>query len=61
LRASAVVQRSRLLGHIVPGAFGWNIRLGNYEMVGVGQLETGKVQAVWFPVFFLYCSGLVWN
>jgi len=35
--------------------------LVNHEIVGVGQLETGKVQAVWFPAFFLYLSGLVWN
>jgi len=49
------------LGHINPGAVGWRIGFGNYEMVGVGQLETGKVQVVWFPAFFLYLSGLLWN
>jgi len=29
--------------------------------VGMGQFETGKVQAIWFPVFFLYFLGLVRN
>jgi len=35
--------------------------LVNHEIVGVGQLETGKVPVVWFPVLFRYFSGFVWN
>ncbi len=35
--------------------------LVNHEIVGVGRFETEKMQAVWFPAFFLYCSGRVWN
>lgn len=45
--------------HINPGAVSWRIRFGSHKMVGVGRLETGKVQATWFPVLFLYLSGLV--
>ena len=61
LSASAVVQRLRPHGHINPGAIGWCAGLGSSVPVGMGRLETGKVQVVWFPALFLYCSGLVWN
>jgi len=47
--------------HINLGAFGWHVKFGNYGIVGVGRLETGKVQVVWFPALFLYFSSLVWN
>jgi len=56
-----VVQRLRLLGHINPGVIGWRAGLGGSVPVGVGQFETGRVQAVWFPAFFLYLLRRVRN
>jgi len=61
LSASVRLQWLLPLGHINPGAVSWRIGFGNYEMVVVGQLETGKVQAVWFSALFLYLSGFVRN
>ena len=61
LSASVRVQRLRPLGHINPGAIGWHAGLGGSVPVGMGRFETGKVPVVWFPVLFLYCSGLVRN
>jgi len=61
LSASVPIQRLCLLGHINPGAIGGCTGLGGSVPVGIGQFETGKVQAVQLPVLFLYCSGLVWN
>ena len=51
MSASVRVQRLRPLGHINPGAIDWRIRLGNHKMVGVGQLETGKMQADGYQYF----------
>ena len=51
----------RPLGRINPGAIGWRAGLGGSVPVGMGPFETGRVQAVWFSAFFLYCSGLVRN
>jgi len=48
-------------GHINPGAIGWCTGPGGSVPVGVGQLQTGKVPVVWFPVLFLYFSSFVRN
>lgn len=61
MSASVLIQRLRLLGHINPGALGWRTGLGGSVPVGMGQFETGKVQGVWFPVFFLCFLDLVRN
>jgi len=61
LSASVRVQRLRPHGHINLGAIGWHAGLGGSVPVGMGQFETGKVQAVWFPVLFLYFLGRVRN
>lgn len=58
LSASVLVQQLRPLGHINPGAIGWHAGLGGSVPVGMGQFETGKVQGVWFPAFFLYLLAL---
>ena len=57
LRASVLVQRLCLLGHINPGAIGWCTGLGGSVPVGMGRFETGRVQSVWFSVLFLYFIG----
>ena len=61
LSASVVVQWLRPLGHINFGAIGWCTGPGGSVPVGMGRLETGKEQAIWFPVLFFCFSGLVWN
>ena len=61
LSASVRLQWWLPLGHINPGAIGWRTGLGGSVPIGMGRFETGKVPVVWFPVLFLYCSGLVWN
>lgn len=53
--------RLRLHGRINPGVVGCRTGTGGSVPVGMGRFETGKVQAIWFPVFFIYFSGLVRN
>ena len=53
--------RLRLHGRINLGAVGCSTGTGGSVPVGMERFETGKVQAIWSPVFFLYFSGLVRN